>query len=614
MHDWQTSIHHDGSPMYVRAEAFDLGSVVTIRLRVDRDAPIDAVFLRACPDGEEALHPMHLAEEQGVCRWWQVILPLQMLRTSYRFLLHTQVGLRWYNQAGVFSYYPTDANDFKLLADYVAPLWLRDAVFYQIFPDRFADGDPSNNVHGGEYLYRGRSVHASPWGDAPRKEFGAAEFFGGDLQGVAQKLDYLEDLGVSALYLNPIFTAPSNHKYDVANYTQVDPHLGGDAALIALRRGLDALDMRLMLDIVPNHCGVTHPWFVAAQADINAPEAEFFIFRRHPDAYESWLGVASLPKLDYRSDRLRELMYAGSEAIMRRWLRPPYRIDAWRIDVANMLGRQGPSNLGHKIGRGIRRAIKEEQPSAYLLGEHFFDGTPHLQGDELDATMNYQGFTFPIWHWLAPANIQPRTHPSMDQYPLSSADTAAQLCAFRAAIPWQIAVQQFNLLGSHDTPRLRTIMGGEVARVRVAATLLFTYPGVPCIYYGDEVGMQGGGDPDNRRCMQWDEQNWDIDLRTFFQHLTRLRRTTPALRWGGFQQLYAAGDTLAYQREAHEERLIIVARRANDGLQSLPVRHAGLADGTLLREILSGAESRVVGGALPLIGLGVVDAQIWRVV
>ncbi|WP_129627006.1 maltodextrin glucosidase [Candidatus Oscillochloris fontis] len=612
MHDWLTSIHHDGSPMYVGAEALDFGSQVTIRLRADRDAPIEAVFLRTCPDGEETLRPMHLTEEEGVCRWWQVALPLQMRHTSYRFLLRTQIGVRWYNAAGVVGHYPTDANDFKLLADYAAPPWLRDAVFYQIFPDRFADGDPSNNVCSDAYLYRGRPVHASPWGAAPRRELGAGEFFGGDLQGVAQKLDYLEDLGVSALYLNPIFTAPSNHKYDVADYTQVDPHLGGDAALIALRRGLDALDMRLMLDIVPNHCGATHPWFVAAQADLNAPETEFFTFRRHPDEYESWLGVASLPKLDYRSERLRELMYAGSESIMRHWLRPPYRIDAWRIDVANMLGRQGPSNLGHKIGRGIRRAVKEEQPAAYLLGEHFFDGTPHLQGDELDATMNYQGFTFPIWQWLTPATPEPREHPTADQYPLSSAETAAQMRTFRSAIPWQIAVQQFNLLGSHDTPRLRTILGGEVARVGVAATLLFTYPGVPCVYYGDEVGMQGNADPDNRRCMEWDEQAWDHDLRSLFQHLIRLRRTTPALRWGGFQQLYAAGDTLAYLREAHEERLIIVARRADDGLQSVPVRQAGLADGTLLREMLSGAESHVVGGHLPLVGLGAVGAQIWR--
>jgi alpha-glucosidase len=612
MNTWLASIHHDGSPAYVRASGPRLGDHAVIRIRADVDALIEAVFLRTCPDGEQSLTPMAPVEADTVCRWWQADLPLRMLRTGYRFLLRTQAGARWYNAAGVWDHYPTDANDFKLLADYHEPTWLRDAVFYQIFPDRFADGDPTNNVRDGAYAYRGRPVVSRPWGALPRKEHASVEFFGGDLQGIAQKLGYLEDLGVSAIYLNPIFTAPSNHKYDVEDYASVDPHLGGAAALADLRAALDAHDMRLMLDIVPNHCGATHAWFTTAQADPHAPTVEFFTFRKHPDEYESWLGVSSLPKLNYRSQQLRELMYAGPDAIMRRWLRPPYRIDAWRIDVANMLGRQGPSNLGHKIGRGIRRAVKAERPDSFLLGEHFFDGTPHLQGDELDATMNYQGFTFPVWRWLAPPEAQRQGGLDSDAMPMPSAAMAAQLTAFRAAIPWQIATQQFNLLGSHDTPRLRTILGGDLNRVRVAAALLFTYPGVPCVYYGDEIGMEGGGDPDCRRCMPWDEAAWDHDLRGLFQLLARLRRSAPALRWGGFQQLYAAGDTLAFQREAPEERLIVVARRADDGLAALSVRHAGLPDGAELRDLLSGTTTTVAGGMLPLAGLPAVGAQIWR--
>ncbi|MEI7773048.1 MAG: alpha-amylase family glycosyl hydrolase, partial [Chloroflexales bacterium] len=418
MHAWLSSIHHDGSPTYVRASGPHLGDRAVIRIRADVGAPITSVLLRTCPDGEQSLVSMAPAEADSVCRWWQADLPVRMLRTGYRFLLRTDAGVYWYSAADVCGHYPTDANDFKLLADYHAPAWLRDAVFYQIFPDRFADGDPTNNVRDGEYAAQGRAVIARPWGALPRKEYGSVEFFGGDLQGVAQRLGYLEDLGVSAIYLNPIFTAPSNHKYDVEDYASVDPHLGGAAALADLRAALDARDMRLMLDIVPNHCGATHAWFTAAQADPHAPTAEFFTFRKHPGEYESWLGIATLPKLDYRSQRLRELMYAGPEAIMRRWLRPPYRIDAWRIDVANMLGRQGPLNLGHKIGRGIRRAVKAERPDSYLLGEHFFDGTPHLQGDELDATMNYQGFTFPIWRWLAPPTAQAgRDGPDVDPQP-----------------------------------------------------------------------------------------------------------------------------------------------------------------------------------------------------
>ena len=342
-----------------------------------------------------------------------------------------------------------------------------------------------------------------------------------------------------------------------------------------------------------------------------AATAEFFTFRRHPDEYESWLGVSTLPKLDYRSERLRELIYAGEDAVMRKWLRPPFRIDGWRIDVANMLGRQGPSDLGHKIGRGIRRAVKAENPEAYLLGEHFFDGTPHLQGGELDATMNYQGFSFPVWRWLAGFEVGAGIAEWGDPRPMATADMAAQWAAFRAAIPWQIAAQQFNLLGSHDTPRLRHILGGDLARVRVAAALLFTYPGVPCLYYGDEVGLDGAGDPDCRRTMPWDEAAWDQELRAFFQRLIRLRREAPALRWGGFQLRHAAGDTVAFQREAPEERLVVVARRADDGLRALDVSHGAIPDGARLRELLTGDEAVVRGGRLPLDGLPAVGAQLW---
>lgn len=610
--DWTISLHHDGSPVYVRTTSAAVGATATIRLRAAADAPVEAVSLRICPDGEQSFLAMTPAGADAVCRWWQVALPLQMLRTGYRFLVRATGGSLWYNALGVSSHYPTDANDFKLLAGYSAPAWVRDSVFYQIFPDRFCDGDPANNVREGAHHYGGRPVLTRQWHQLPRKESGGREFYGGDLEGIVQRLSYVDELGASAIYLNPIFFAPSNHKYDVADYEQVDPHLGGDAALMALRRALDERGMQLLLDIVPNHCGVTHPWFTAAQADRSAPTAEFFTFRRHPDEYESWLGVKTLPKLDYRSERLRERMYAGPDAIMRRWMREPFRIDGWRIDVANMLARQGPSDLGHKIGRGIRRAVKEERRAAYLLGEHVFDGTPHLQGDELDATMNYQGFTFPVWQWLAGYGHNAWNGDRAGEGPMATVDMAAQMAAFRAAIPWQIATQQFNLLGSHDTPRLRHILGGNLELVRVAAALLFTYPGVPCVYYGDEIGLDGASDPDCRRPMPWDEAAWDQGLLAFYRRLARLRREAPALRWGGFQLLHTGEHSLAFQREAPEERLLVVVRRAADGLAALPVRHGGIPDGARLRELLSGAEATVAGGRLPLPGIPAAGVQIWR--
>lgn len=615
---WTDSLHHDGSPRYVGAHAGRIGDTVTLRLRAGRDAPITSVFLRTCPDGEQALTAMHRVDEDNVCQWWEAELRLQMPRTAYRFVINTDEG-RWaLNAAGMWRHTPTDHHDFKLLANYAAPHWVRDAVFYQIFPDRFHDGDPASNVQTGEYRCYQREVVARPWGERPLPPgsgaAGGVEFFGGDLPGIVQRLDYLHDLGVTALYLTPIFVSPSNHKYDVVDYRHVDPHFGGDAALVELRRALDERGMRLLLDIVPNHCSVTHPWFLAAREDPDAPTADYFTFRQRPDDYVCWLGVKSLPKLNYRSQQLREEMYAGREAIVRHWLREPFRIDGWRVDVANMLARQGETQLGHTIGRAVRRAIKEEQPHAYLVGENFFDGTSHLQGDELDATMNYQGFTIPLLHWLAPATDDAaRRKLWRDPVPLSTEALAAQWIDYFASIPWQIAMQQFNLLGSHDTPRSLTALGDSVDRQRVAAALLFTFPGVPSVYYGDEIGLEGGPDPDCRRCMPWDRAAWNQRLFAWYRELIALRRTSPALRWGGFQLLHAAEATVAYLREAPEERLIVVARRGPDGVWNLPVRAAGLPNGATLRECFTGAFAMVESGMLSLRGLTGTGVQIWRV-
>lgn len=613
---WIASVHHDGSPRYVVGKPSGLGATVTVRLRAGLDAPVERVFLRTSPDGEQAITPMRLTHTDAACRWWETELQLSMLHTNYRFWLLTPEGGWWLTAAGMMRHTPTDATDFKILARYQAPLWVHDAVFYQIFPDRFADGEPANNVQSGEYQAYGHPVIARPWGERPRphSESGGVEFFGGDLQGILERLPYLEDLGVSALYLTPIFTSPSNHKYDVVDYKQVDVHFGGDEALIALRQALSQRGMRLMLDIVPNHCSATHPWFLRAQADPTAPEAEFFTFGRdrHRE-YATWLGVRSLVKLNYHSQRLRDAMYAGDDAIIRHWLRPPFSIDGWRMDVANMLARQGETQLGHKVSRGIRRAVKEENSQAYLLGENFFDGTPSLQGDELDAAMNYQGFTAPLLRWLVGYDMYAsRSQEWSDPHRLPTETLAAQWQTFRAAVPWQIATQQFNLLGSHDTRRIGTIVGQDEALSQIAAALLFTYPGVPSLYYGDEIGLEGAGDPDNRGCMPWNQDEWNHERRAFYRTLIRLRRSSPALRWGGFQMVYATGDTLAFQREAPEERLLIVARRADDGLRALPVRHAGLPDGIRLREILEGTEATVAGGLLALDGLAAAGVHIWR--
>jgi alpha-glucosidase len=615
----KASIHHDGSSRYVRlphsGEA-RLGDIFTLRIRAGLGNYIQRVFLRTAPDGEQAFTEMQPDGEDQACRWWQVSLRLSEPLQSYRFLLFTSDGVWWYNGSGLHRHLPTDAEDFRLLSGYQAPTWVRRSVFYQIFPDRFADGDPGNNVRDGEWEYRGLAARARRWGELPTNGIASmVEFFGGDLAGVQSHLGHLEQLGVNAIYLNPIFTAYSNHRYDVVDYENVDPHLGGNQALVSLRRATRDLGMRLILDIVPNHCGILHPWFQAAQADSKNPQVSFFTFHQYPKEYECWLGVHTLPKLNYRSRSLREAMYAGRQGILRRWLREPYSIDGWRLDVANMLARQGADQMGGEVGRGIRQSVKEENPTAYLLGENFFDASAQLQGDIWDATMNYSGFAKPLRYWLQGFSIQQHAQPgqvfSEQRWPTQALVDTWQ--AYRAAIPWEIAMQQYNLLGSHDTPRIRTIVKGDPARCRLAAALLLTYVGVPGIYYGDEVGLGSEGSPSPRECMPWQPENWDLGLFTFYQKLVDLRKTSPALVEGGFQVLLIEKDVLAYLRDCDQEILIVIANRGPGSRPAgeLPVSHGAVPDGIGFNEIFSDTRASVTNGFLPLDELPP-GVQVWR--
>jgi alpha-glucosidase len=614
-----SSIHHDGSARYVRTHgnrSLNIGDEVTLRLRTAVDVPVERLLLRTCPDGEQFFSEMKPASRNSACRWWEVTLRVDMPVTSYRFLLCTPDGAWWYNGAGLQRHVPTDANDFRLLTNYDAPLWVRDSVFYQIFPDRFADGDPDSNVRDDEFNYRGLKSKARRWGE-PQSKWPQAmvEFYGGDLPGVEKYLDYLTDLGVNAIYLNPVFTAYSNHRYDVVDYENVDPHLGGNAALESLRRALTERDMRFILDIVPNHCGVMHPWFQSALADSNAPSAEYFTFHRHPEEYESWLGVRSLPKLNYRSQSLREAIYAGPDSVFRRWLKQPYAIDGWRVDVANMLARHGKDQLEVEVWAGIRQAVKSENPQAYLLGENFFDSTSQLQGDRLDAAMNYAGFTNPLLYWLDHFQVNQHGEPKRveSNVPWPTEALIATWQTHRAAIPWVIARQQFNLLGSHDTPRIDHIVHGDPARKRLAVALLFTYPGVPSVYYGDEIGMTGQDSLEARNCMIWDSNQWDHDLRSFYRQLIRLRRTSPALIDGGFQVLLCEENFLVFLRDTDAEQILVMGNRGprERSARALFVRDGGIPNGTIFTEMFSGQTLSVQNGylSLPALPAGV---QIWQ--
>lgn len=601
---WHATVHHDGSEKYVSTLYPRLGEIVRLRLRLSSEAQVRRVVLRTFPDGEQAFTPMQRGATAPPAQWWETNLVIDEPVTHYRFILDTADGLWHYSAAGLTAHVPLDATDFRIIANYHAPEWLESAVFYQIFPDRFANGDPHNDPQPDDYEYRGQRPRSYRWEEPPNPDhFFPLVFYGGDLAGIESRLDYLADLGVNALYLNPIFHALSNHKYDVADYDRVDPHFGGDEALIGLRRALSARGMRYILDIVPNHCGYWHPWFQNALVNRAATEAEFFTFRRYPDDYATWLGVWTLPKLNYLSQELRRRIYEGPESVFRRWLRPPYSADGWRVDVANMLGRQGPTQIGLDVSRGIRHAVKETNLEGYLLGEHFFDATEQLQSDQWDGVMNYGGFTHPLWYWLS--GFSQGAHGFSGLLTAPHWPTAAMVETWRsrlAVVPWAIARQQYNLLDSHDTPRIRTTLGGNDALHRLAVAVLMTFPGVPGLYYGDEIGLSDVPGLGARGCMVWDEGRWNQPLYRYHRDLIHLRRRSSALQRGGFQVLLVEPDTVAYQRESADERVIIIAHRDERPRPAgrMTVDHGGVADGTQFVEWASGETFVVENGGLTL--------------
>ena len=586
--------HHDGSLLYVPEPAPELGDLVPVFVRVPRGAGVDRVLVRTTPDGGIRFEEGRVDREDEVETWWRCDLAVHNPVTNYRFLLDGSGGYRWLNGTGLLGWDPTDADDFRLAAADPPPGWVADAVFYQIMPDRFADSGAERDWP--SWALRSR------WDDPliHRPPEGARQLFGGDLPGIEARLDHLERLGVTAVYLTPFFPAGSYHRYDASSFESVDPVLGGDAALASLAAAMHRRGMRLIGDLTLNHCGNLHPWFLKAREEDSSAEAGFF-YRRGP-GFVYWMGVRTLPKFDHRSTELRHRLYRGQRSAAARWLRPPFGLDGWRVDVANMTGRYRDVDLTREVARTLRRTMAGANPDSYLVAEHMHDATLDLMGDGWHGTMAYAGFTWPVWAWLGEPEVAARStfmgNPLMPSLPAGLAVRSAD--AFRAAIPWRSFAANLILLGSHDTPRWRTVAASS-ARAAVGAGLLLTHPGVPCVLYGDEVGLEGRWGEDGRVPMPWDEARWDRDLLERYRALIALRRDRPALRRGGLRWVHAGDDVLVYLREAAGDRVLVQASRRAHRPVPIPAGLLGAREGV---HLLGGPDLERSGGAVELPGDG----------
>jgi alpha-glucosidase len=555
---------HDGSDVYLLEAPTEVGRhEAVVRVHVPLD--VDEVVLRYVGDGEGR----GVKAERESTDWWVARFPVESPVVPYRWLLTGgDVGFAWLNGTGLVRHDIPDADDFVYSIDR-APSWHAESVVYQIFPDRFATS--GLDVEPPEWAIP-REWDELPTGRGPATPF---EWFRGDLRGVEQHLDHIDALGANLIYLTPIFPAGSTHRYDSTTFDSVDPLLGGNEALVSLTRAAHSRGMRVISDLTTNHTGDKHEWFVAGERDL-------YLFDEGGD-YESWWGIKSLPKLNWLSPELRRRL----QAVTSQWLQPPYALDGWRVDVANMSGRTGNTDVNADVAPTLREALGDD---AILVAEHFHDFRPDFRG--WHGVMNYAGFSRPVWTWLR-GDVPLKYFELPVDMPRFGAETStATMRAFRAGIPWQFVLNSWLILDSHDSPRFRTIAGSR-ERQLVGIGLQMTSPGVPTIFAGDELGLEGAWGEDGRRTMPWDRaETWDNELHAAYRRLVALRRSHEALARGGHRFAYVDDEVIVYLRETRSERLLCLASRA----EHAPVRLPFAALGCQGLDTLYGDDAEVDGG------------------
>jgi len=572
MTSWLESVHSDGTAEFVSNPLPSLYETVTIRIRMYEDAPVKTVILRTIPNGMECLDEMKQVKRERGFVYYEAPLKMTEKRMQYHFYLVCEDVVYFYTQREITTYVPDHTYDFVLLADYVQPAWVKEAVFYQIFPDRFYNGDPSNDVKDGEYTQEGYpTIRMKSWEDIPLhyQKGRCLDFFGGDLQGIKEKIPYLKELGITALYLNPIFYAPSVHKYDCLDYFHVDPHFGGDEALAQLSEALHKNGMKLILDISINHTGIAHKWFNRdgiwfdkSSGAYNNPESEergYYFFGEN-NSYHGWFHVDTLPTLNYTSEALRDKIYRAEDSVLKKWLKPPYSIDGWRFDVADTFARNNEIQLAHEVWPQIRNSIKEVNPQAYILAEDWGDCAEYLQGTEWDAPMNYFGCGRVIRQFVGETDLFMKKHPVLAgvKYKMSAEDVKNRVMEHLGKLPYVMWENQFNLIDSHDASRLHNNREVHPEEYQGAVIFQFMLTGAASIYYGDELEADGTVDTTEgcRYPMPWHKDAESCNAYHLYKTMAKLKAEHKALSYGSMKFLYAEQNIIAIGRFWKDEAFV----------------------------------------------------------
>ncbi len=613
------ALFSDGTSYYRYPSEPETGEQVTIRFRTLRNN-VDAVWMVA---NETKQLMKRVKTEKGFDFYETTItMPDEIFR--YHFEIQYGWVTCYYTTQGVESEVNTYA-DFEIYPNYHIPDWAKGAVMYQIFVDRFYNGDPSNDVQTSEYAYiQGHSQKVDDWHKIPAT-MGVREFYGGDLQGIWDKLDYLRFLGVEVIYLNPIFVSPSNHKYDCQDYEYIDPHIGviiqdddrclqeGDLdnahAFKYIRRVTDMENleasnaffarfvdeihrrgMKIILDGAFNHCGSFNKWMdreriyendecypKGAFVSSESPYRNYFHFYDenqwpYNPSYDGWWSHDTLPKLNYEGSRE---LYNHILEIGRKWVSPPYNIDGWRLDVAADLGHTNEFN--HQFWKDFRKAVKEANPNAVILAEHYGNAESWLQGDEWDTIMNYDAFMEPLT-WFLTGMEKHSDEYREDLYGNSDAFIGAMKVHMRT-LHMSALTAAMNQLSNHDHSRFLTrtnrrpgrlaYAGGEAASkdvnpavMREAIVVQMTWPGSPTLYYGDEAGQCGFTDPDNRRTYPWGRE--DFQMIDFYRAMIGVHKRFAFLKDASLKFLWNDYQGLCYGRFSGNEQMIVILNNRDE--------------------------------------------------
>ncbi|MDA3812470.1 MAG: glycoside hydrolase family 13 protein [Spirochaetaceae bacterium] len=609
MVDWKESIHSEVNNIYMSNPSPVKGETVNISFRVFKNAPVKSAELRVVICGHSERIKMAISRSDSLFAWWTCELRIsQDEMIHWHFLIHSNEGELFYTRASVETINPTEDHDFTLIPGFQSPDWVKSAVFYQIFPDRFFNGNESCNRKTDEYEFDDGKPKAMKWSDDPLEfpEGRCMDFFNGDLDGIRKKIPYLKELGVTAIFINPIFKAKTAHRYDCTDYFHVDEALGGDESLAELTESLHKEGMRLVVDVSINHTGSNHVWFKKALDDPGSREAKYY-FSDGKGGFKCWWDVPTLPQLNYNAPELRETIINGDDALVKHWLRDPWKIDGWRFDVANQVGRRDDSQLGFQIWRDVRKAVKNENPQSYIVGEHWEDPIAYELGDQWDGAMNYFACGSPLRRWAGEAvrfEINGSDYPPRKSKKYTGYELEKMIRQHYDRIPSQVTGLQLNVLDTHDIHRFhhnRDIFDWEIYKGMIF--LQFLLPGAPNIWYGDEVGLKGHADSVEgcRFPMEWSEENWNRQFLNLYKTMAHIKIEEDALQSGGYKVLKRDDKTFIYGR-FNNEKVYIAILNKDKKRKSITFPLSVIGNCPVVKEVFDNRIFEVKGG-LVTIGL-----------